>query len=53
LRVYDVNGRLVRSLLSEVGYTSGTFSVDWNGTNNEGRAVASGVYLYRGPFVLH
>ena len=47
LRVYDVNGRLVKALLSEVAYGSGTYSVDWNGTDTAGQKVASGVYLYR------
>jgi len=47
LSVYDVDGRLVTTLLSDVAYGSGTFSTEWNGTNAEGRKVASGVYFYR------
>jgi hypothetical protein len=47
LNVYDIDGHLVKSLLNGAIYGSGTFSVDWNGTTNDGRKVASGVYLYR------
>ncbi len=46
LRVYDVSGRLVKTLVD--GYQpSGTGSVDWNGRNDQGRMVPSGVYFYR------
>jgi hypothetical protein len=45
LRVYDVSGRLVRTLVEGV-MDEGTKSVVWNGRNNEGRAVNSGVYFY-------
>ncbi|MFQ5512367.1 MAG: M1 family aminopeptidase [Candidatus Krumholzibacteriia bacterium] len=46
LRVYDVAGRLVETLLSgEV--TAGAHTVTWDGSNRNGQAVASGVYFYR------
>ena len=44
LSVHDVNGRLVRTLLSgEVG--AGVHRVTWNGTDERGAPVGSGVYL--------
>ena len=44
--VYDVLGRLVRTLVS--GYTqAGDHEVVWDGRDDSGRQVASGVYLYR------
>jgi hypothetical protein len=46
LEVYDLQGRLVRSLLHE-SRTAGTHSVRWNGLDNGGRQVASNVYLAR------
>jgi hypothetical protein len=46
VQVFDLNGRLVRSLLDEArdaGYTD----VRWNGTSNAGTKVSSGVYYFR------
>ena len=46
LRIYDVSGRLVRTLVD--GYEpSGARSVSWDGTNDTGEKVASGMYTYR------
>jgi hypothetical protein len=46
LRIYDVSGRLVRTLVD--GYqTAGQKQAIWNGTDNQGRGVVSGVYFYR------
>ena len=46
LRVFDLQGRLVRVLLDEV-VSADQRSVLWDGRNSQGRVVASGVYLYR------
>jgi flagellar hook assembly protein FlgD len=46
LRIYDISGRLVRSLLDEVR-PSGVTEVDWNGADNAGQGVASGTYFVR------
>jgi len=46
LAVYDVNGRLVRMLASGV-QEMGTHSITWDGRNNAGATVSSGVYFYR------
>jgi hypothetical protein len=46
LVVYNIEGKKVRTLLShEVG--AGTHTVRWDGRDENGNAVASGVYLYR------
>jgi len=46
LDVFDVNGRLVRTL--ESGFRgAGAHHATWNGTDRAGRSVASGVYYYR------
>jgi hypothetical protein len=46
LRVYDLAGRLVATLLDrDVG--AGPSSVVWNGLDDNGRRVPSGVYVYR------
>jgi hypothetical protein len=46
LRVYDVSGRTVRTLID--GHQDALAqAVEWDGTDDAGRAVASGVYFYR------
>lgn len=48
LAVYDVSGSLVRTLVDgEQSPAPGGFSVVWDGSNNAGAPVASGVYFYR------
>lgn len=46
LTIYDVDGRLVRRLVDEA-QGPGTFTVTWEGRNDHGGTVASGVYFYR------
>jgi len=46
LAVYDVDGRMVRILVDK-HVAAGTHTVSWDGTDAVGRAVASGVYIYR------
>lgn len=46
LKIYDTLGRKVRTLVSEV-LSSGYKSVIWDGKNDEGKEVASGVYFYQ------
>ena len=46
IKVYNVAGQLVRTLVDGV-YEAGSHSVTWDGTNNIGAKVASGVYFYK------
>jgi flagellar hook assembly protein FlgD len=46
LDVYDVRGALVRTLV-DGPQPAGAHRVEWDGTDNSGRRVASGVYYYR------
>ncbi|MBN2290362.1 MAG: choice-of-anchor D domain-containing protein [Candidatus Glassbacteria bacterium] len=46
LRVYDIRGALVRVLADRVR-EPGSYTVFWDGTDESGRRVPSGVYLYR------
>ncbi len=47
LTIYDTSGRLVRSLVAGQAFASGAHTVAWNGRDDQGRAAAAGVYLYR------
>ena len=45
LIVYDILGRQVATLVN-AGQNAGEYKVQWNGRNNNGTTVASGIYLY-------
>ena len=46
LRIFDIRGSLVRELIEGDAYQPGNHSVTWNGRDNTGRSVPSGVYFY-------
>ena len=46
LKIHDMAGRLVRTLLSGATHEAGRQSTVWNGRDDGGRSVAAGVYLY-------
>ena len=46
LSIYNMKGQLVRNLVN-TDLNAGKHSFVWNGTNDNGQAVASGLYLYR------
>jgi hypothetical protein len=46
LTIYDVRGGLVRTLVNGV-QTSGEKQVRWDGKDEQGQSVATGVYFYR------
>jgi flagellar hook assembly protein FlgD len=46
LRIYDVNGRRIKSLLDR-RLDAGEHMIQWDGTDDHGELVASGVYFCR------
>lgn len=46
IEVFNVKGQLVRNLVKDVK-EAGEHSVVWNGTDNNGRAVSSGIYYFK------
>lgn len=46
INVYSVSGRLVRRLVDEMSQPAGRYSVSWDGRDDAGRRVGSGVYYY-------
>ena len=46
LALYDLRGRLVRTLVDEVR-EAGAYNVFWDGRDDSGRQVPSGIYFYR------
>jgi len=47
MNVYNVSGRLVRTLKVDEYTDAGTHEVSWNGLDNVGRRVPSGVYFVK------
>jgi hypothetical protein len=46
LNVYNMRGQLVRTLVDE-SKSEGSYQIQWDGSDNYGRRVSSGVYFYR------
>ena len=46
LAIYNVKGQLVRTLV-DAKLPSGRHHAVWNGKDDAGRSVSSGIYLYR------
>jgi hypothetical protein len=47
LSVFDIKGRLIRILSNEKIWETGFHKISWDGTDNLGRRVCSGIYIYR------
>jgi len=47
LNVYNIRGQVVRKLVDGSVKEPGHYVVQWNGKNDNGEAVSSGVYFYR------
>ncbi|MFP4520616.1 MAG: FG-GAP-like repeat-containing protein [Fibrobacterota bacterium] len=47
LNVYDIRGRLVKTMAEKDFERGRTYRMIWSGYNNSGRSVASGIYLIR------
>ena len=46
INIYNLKGQLVRQLL-DTELPAGRHQIVWNGKDNQGRSVSSGIYLYR------
>lgn len=46
INIYDIRGRLVKTLVHGQ-WTSGEHHILWNGTDQYGQVVATGIYFYR------
>jgi len=44
--IYNLKGQKIKTLLNEI-LPAGIHSIIWNGTDNNGKNVSSGVYLYK------
>lgn len=46
IAVFDILGNVVR-ILAEGSQPAGSYTIQWDGRNNNGTTVSSGIYLYR------
>ena len=46
LNVYNIRGQMLRTLVNET-MDEGSYKIEWDGKDNNGRYVSSGVYFYR------
>ena len=54
LKIFNVLGQMVRALLQNKQQTAGVYAIEWDGKDDLGKDVSSGVYIYRinaGDFV--
>lgn len=47
LTVFNILGQPVRTLVNQAGHPAGDFLVKWNGSDDFGNPVSTGVYFYR------
>jgi flagellar hook assembly protein FlgD len=47
MKIYSVDGRLVRTLKQGETTSAGTHEVTWNGTDDGGHHVSSGIYFVK------
>ena len=47
LNIYDIQGRLVSSLIDNSFYSAGSYKMNWDGKNQYGTQIPSGMYLYK------
>ncbi|MDP8203018.1 MAG: T9SS type A sorting domain-containing protein, partial [Candidatus Tenebribacter mawsonii] len=47
LNVYNIRGQKVRELANHEFRTKGLQTIQWNGTDNNGKKAGSGIYFYK------
>ena len=47
LAIYDIQGSLVKTLVNYEEYNTGTYQATWDGVDQSGKRVASGIYFAR------
>ena len=46
LKIYNIKGQLIKTLIDEQ-LSASSYNVVWNGKNDSGNSVSSGIYLYK------
>ena len=46
ISVYNIKGQKVKTIAADF-YAKGKHAISWNGSNNNGKEISSGVYFYK------
>ena len=46
IKIYNIKGQLIKTLSPQIGKGAGIHKIEWNGTDNQGIRVSSGMYFY-------
>jgi hypothetical protein len=52
LRIFDLAGDLLREIVYKERYSAGVNSIRWDGKNNQGEYLTSGIYIYYAVIIL-
>lgn len=47
LKIFDLNGRLIQTIINGDAYAPGSYTAHWDGRNKFGQNVSSGMYYFR------
>ena len=47
IEIFDMQGRRVKTIMSNKPHGSGEYTIEWDGTNDQGGRVEAGVYIFR------
>jgi len=47
LNIYDINGKLIKSLIDNEIRDAGDYQITWDGTNSQSQILSSGIYFYK------
>ncbi len=47
LEIFNLLGQSVKKLIDHKSVSFGSYEIEWDGTNKQGKNVATGIYLYR------
>lgn len=47
IEIYSMEGKRVKTLMSNKPHASGVYTIEWDGTNNNGESAGAGVYIFR------
>ncbi len=47
IEIYSMEGKRVKTLMSNKPHASGVYTIQWDGTNNSGGSAEAGVYIFR------
>jgi flagellar hook assembly protein FlgD len=48
IRIFSVSGKLVKSIFRTINSTGNrSFEIEWNGTDDFGKKIGRGVYIYQ------